>query len=177
MYYKIITPASFFSALYKDTDVFNIPSGKIFTAPQKPKYKPDTPKYMLGQSCFHFSEGAFDTMLWHTLLIHHTLPAQIYEIAPLTNIKKQRCNDSDGIYQCAAHQIKFLEKQNIDEMYDRAINEYDPNRYKNFRINIDLWKKHEPTVFILYNSYKDSLPNKKYPPIPLDRLVDLMKKL
>ena len=153
MYYKIVTEYSFFTELYKDTDVFNIADGTIFTAPQKPKHKPDAPKCMLNESCFHFAEGAFDTMLWHTLLIHHTLSAQIYKIKPLTTVIKQRCNDSDGIYQCAAHKIKFLEKQNTDEMYERAINEYDPNRYKNFKINLERWKKHEPTVFLLYKCY------------------------
>lgn len=153
MYYKIVTPASFFTELYKDTDVFNIPYGTIFTAPKTPKHKPDAPKCILGESHFHFAQGAFDIMLWHTLLIHHTMPAQIYEIQPLTNVIKQRCNDSDGIYQCAAHQIKFLGKQDTNEMYERAINEYDPNRYNNFKINTDRWKKHEPTVFLLYKSY------------------------
>ena len=84
MYYKIVTPQSFFTDLYDDIDVFNIPVGTVFTAPDQSQYKPDDPKCLLGNSCFHFAQGAFDTMLWHTKLIHHTLPARIYQIQPLT---------------------------------------------------------------------------------------------
>lgn len=157
MYYKIVTTQSFFTDLYDDTiDVFNIPNGKVFTAPDQSKYKPDDPKCLLGNSCFHFAQGAFDTMLWHTKLIHHILPARIYQIQPLTEVIKQRCQDSTGIYQCAAHQIKILKKQNINEMYEQAIQEYYENtdRYKNFKINVDWWKNHQPTVFMLYECYR-----------------------
>lgn len=158
MYYKIVTKTSFFTDLYgASVDVFNIPYGTIFTASDQSKHRPDDPKCMLGNSCFHFAQGAFDTMLWHTLLCrHNTVETTIYQIQPLGVVEKQRCQDSNGIYQCGAHKIKILEKQNIHDMYELAIKEYytDSDRYKNFKINIDWWKKHQPTVFLLYKCYR-----------------------
>ncbi|MBQ9540453.1 MAG: hypothetical protein IJU89_03455 [Alphaproteobacteria bacterium] len=159
MYYKIVTPQSFFTDLYDgniNIDVFDIPCETVFTAPNQSKHRPDDPKCMVNNSCFHFAQGAFDTMLWHTKLAHHLLDARIYQIQPLTDVIKQRCQDSTGIYQCGAHKIKILEKQNIHNMYELAIQEYytDFDRYKNFKINIDRWKKHQPTVFLLYQCYR-----------------------
>ncbi len=157
MYYKIITPRSFFTHVY-DTrvNIFNIPYGKVFTATKHTAYKPDDPKCLVNESCFHFADGAFDTMLWHTALCHHVLHCQIYQIEPLSDVIKERCKDSKGIYQCGAHKIKFLGKQNIDKMYEQAIQEYyqDPDRYTNFKISINWWKKHQPTVFLLYKTYQ-----------------------
>ena len=157
-YYKIVTPYSFFTDFYKNTvtqDVFNIPNGTILTAPETPLQTPDDPKCLINTSCFHFARGAFDTMLWHTRLIHHKLASQIYEIRPLGPVIKQRCADSIGIYQYGATQIKFLNKQNIDDMYDHAIREYHRNqkKYTNFEINLDSWKKHESTVLYLYKCF------------------------
>lgn len=161
MYYKIVTPQSFFTDLYDgiiNIDVFDIPCGTVFTAPDQSKHRPDDPRCMINNSCFHFAQGAFDTMLWHTLLCHHnTLETVIYQIQPLSGVvEKQRCRDSNGIYQCGAHEIKILQKQNIHDMYELAIQEYytDSDRYNNFKINIDWWKKHQPTVFLLYKCYR-----------------------
>ena len=159
MYYKIIATKSFFADLYDgmNIDVLNIPYGTVFTAPDQSKYRADCPRYMVSNSCFHFAQGAFDTMLWHTKLGHHLLvDASIYQIQPLTKVKKQRCKDDTGIYQCGAHEIKILEKQNINDMYEQAIQEYytDSKRYKNFKIDIDWWKKHQPTAFFLYKYYR-----------------------
>ena len=155
MYYKIVTEKSFFTDLYNNIDVFNIPNQTVFSAPEKAKYKPDDPKCLINKNCFHFSEGAFDTLLWHTILIHHILDATIYKIKPLSEVTKARCNDCDGIYQCGANKIMILEKQNLDNMYEQAIQEYyqNPNKYTNFKINLEKWKKHEPTVFYLFKSY------------------------
>lgn len=155
MYYKIITQRSFFTELYENMDVFNIPCGTVFVAPKTSKYRPDDPKCLINESVFHFSRGAFDTMLWHTRLIHHVLPCQIYAIQPLTNVTRQRCLDDLGLYQCGAQQIKFLEKQDVNKMYELAVKEYmaNPTKYNNFKISVDWWKKHQPTVFRVYESY------------------------
>ena len=137
--------------------------------------KPDDPKCMLGESCFHFAEGAFDTMLWHTRLCNpfRIKKYQIYKIEPIGDVIKSRCVDDLGLYQCGTQQIKFISKQDTDEMYDAALAEYakNPNRYKNFNINPDRWKKHDTTVFFLKKSYEDSLPKKQTPSISIDKLL------
>ena len=172
MYYKIVTEYSFFNKLCPDMDILNIPTGSVFTAPTTNNH--NNTEVTVGKSLLHFADGAFDMMLWHTKLTHHnTIKHQIYTIQPLGKITKSRCLDSLGIYQCGARKIKFLQKQNTDEMYEMALQEYfaNPNKYTNFQINQDLWKKHQTTIFSLYNSYEDSLPKKKHPPIPLKRLL------
>ena len=155
MYYKIITTVSWFAKTYEDVDVLNIPYGTIFTAPQMCKYKPDDSRILLNKSCFHFADGVLDTMLWHTWLTHPNKKFQLYAIEPLTPVKKERCSDGHGIYQCGAEKIKILDRPNIDEMYETAIQEYEANRnrYQNFAIDLELWKKHETTVFWTYVRY------------------------
>ncbi len=156
MYYKIVTEWSFFTYLYHtDTNIFDIPCGTVFTAPYKNTQKSNNKKIMIHKSCFHFSEGAFDTMLWYDKLSEYALKTQIYRIEPFGNVKKARCKDEEGFYQCGAPKIKIMEKQNLDEMYDLAVKEYCANRdrYKNFQIDIDLWKEHKSTIFSLYESY------------------------
>jgi hypothetical protein len=178
MYYKIVTSKSFFADLYWHFDIFDIQNGTILTAPKNSRRVPDDPKCLLNQHCFHFADGAFDTMLWHTVLCHHVKQYQIYKIEPITNVIKHRCLDSDGIYQCGASKIKFIEKQDTDELYDRAIQEYNTyhDRYDNFDININQWKQHKTTVFYLKQSYRESLPQKTYP-VPLAMIKDLIRSL
>ena len=155
MYYKIITTVSWFAKTYEDVDVLNIPYGTIFTAPQMCKYKPDDSRILLNKSCFHFADGVLDTMLWHTWLTHPNKKFQLYAIEPLTPVKKERCSDGHGIYQCGAEKIKILGRPNIDEMYETAIQEYEANRnrYQNFDIDLELWKRHQSTVFFTYVRY------------------------
>ena len=156
MYYKIVTKNSFFTDLYENTDVFDIPYGTVFVAPESSKHRPDDPKCLINESVFHFASGVFDTMLWHTRLIRHVLPCQIYAVQPLTKVIKQKCADSLGLYQCGANKIKILEKQNIDNMYDMAVKEYsrNPDKYRNFEISVDWWKKHQPTCFYVHQYYR-----------------------
>ena len=156
MFYKIIIPGSFFADFYNDDcNLFDIPYGTILTAPSLSKHKPDYPQYLINESCLHFAEGAFDTMLWHAQLSHHLLKGQIYSIQPLTNVIKQRCPDALGLYQCGAKQIEILDKQDMDKMYELAIQEYyiNPTRYTNFKISMALWKKHQTPTFSVRKSY------------------------
>ena len=148
MYYKIVTEGSFFTDLCMGIDVFNIPYGTVFTAPDHSKYKPKDPKCMLGNSCLHFAQGAFDTMLWYNILSYPFLEDCIYQIQPITKVTKRRAQDSGEIYQCGAHKIKILRKQSIDDMYECAIQEYytNPDRYKKFKMYIAWWKEHVPMV-------------------------------
>lgn len=174
MYYKLVTEYSFFTDLYPGMDILNIPQNTVFTAPTTSKHKPDNPECMVGLSHLHFADGAMDIMLWHTRLSHFNMyKNQIYAVQPVGNVIKKRCIDSLGIYQCGAHQIKFLEKQNLDELYDLAVREYYtfPTRYTNFDINLDCWGKHKTTAFFLKKSYEDSLPKKQYLSVPIDKML------
>ena len=161
MYYKIITDYSFFYNTYHDSmDVFNIPAEKVFVAQDTIKHKPQVSRCLINESCFHFAEGAFDTMLWYTRLNHHdTAKTQIYSIQPLTNVQKERCKDELGIYQCGAKKIKFLEKQDINTMFNTAVQEYASNqdKYKNFEIDLDSWKKHKSTCFFMWQDYYEEI--------------------
>ena len=151
MYYKIITPKSYFADLYADIDIFNISYGSVFVAPEKSNF-PFFQLHAIKEDVFHFSNGAFDAMLWHTVFCHQGEPCQIYKIEPIGNILTYRHYPIGlDLDQCGATSIKFLEKQNIDSMYEYAIKEYytNPKKYINFIIDIDLWKRHQPTVFAL----------------------------
>ncbi len=160
MYYKIVTERSFFTDWCADqnVDVFNIPSGTVFQAPEHSKYKPNNPFCLLGENCFHFAEGAFDMMMWHDLRLGWRVKqCVIYEIEPIDEVKKERCKDHEGFYQCAANKIKVLGKQKIGDMYDLAVAEYakDPNRYTNIKFDVNDWRKHRSTVFSLLRDYYD----------------------
>ena len=159
MYYKIITTVSWFAKTFEDVNVLDIPYGTVFTAPQTCKYKPDDSKLLLDKNSLHFAEGVLDTMLWHTCLTHIKKKHQLYVIEPLGSVKKERCRDGLGLYQCCAEKIKILDRPNIDEMYEAAIKEYTENRdrYKNFDINLNWWKKHETTVFYTFEHYVELL--------------------
>ncbi len=155
MYYKIVTARSFFTDLYENSNVFDIPCGTVFCAPEMPKHKPNDSKCMLDKSCIHFADGAFDTMLWHSKLTARVMDFQIYQIQPLSVVSKNRCLDSEGVYQCGAAKIKIIQKQHVDELYDLAVQEYyeHPNKYQNFDIDIDLWKAHKTTICYLKEPY------------------------
>ena len=154
-YYKIISTDSFFALLCKEygIDIFNIPYGTEFIAPKHPKQKPVSRSRLLGDDYFHFCDCAFDTMLWYTQFSEYD--HVIYKIEPLDILKKARCNDDLGIYQCGTTRLKILELQDIGKMYDQAVVESQQfsKKYNNFEINIDDWKKHKPTPFFVWDSY------------------------
>lgn len=161
IYYKVISIPSMFWSAYSSqiqygttyTDL-NIQYGTEYVA-----NAPNITKAYMGikQPVLHFAEGAFDTMLWHSILIwdynkHHT----IYEIEPMTPIIKERCMDGTGIYQCGAQKIKILSPVNLDEMYERAMAEFHQNRkvqiekYPNLDISkiIAAWVQHEQSKYL-----------------------------
>ena len=154
-YYKIVTTNSFFTHLNKGINPLDIPYGAIFTAPKTTPYTTYCTDCLIKDALFHFAEGVFDTMLWHTMLTNRGYDYEIYEIQPLSDVIKQRCDDGFGFYQCGANKIKFLDKQDINKMYDIAVKEYNENqnKYENFKISVDDWKKHQPIVFALEKFY------------------------
>lgn len=155
-YYKIVTLDSWFADFVDDSvDIFNIPKGKEFTAPETPRKYVFYPEGLVDEHGFHFAQGAFDTMLWHNTLCWPLPEFAIYKVKPIGDVKKERCRDGDGLYQCCATGLTFLGKQDLGQMYDAAVDEYykDPNRYSNIEFSVDAWKMHQKTVNILLEPY------------------------
>ena len=154
-YYKIVTPSSWFvDCVDNNIDIFNIPKNTVFTAPETPKKYVFYPEGLVNEYGFHFAQGAMDTMLWHNTLCWN-VPFSIYKVQPIGEVIKERCCDGDGLYQCCAAGLKFLEKQDLGKMYDKAVNEYYKyqNRYPNIEVNMDAWRSHQITVNILLEPY------------------------
>lgn len=124
MFYKIIVKNYPFEKVYRIKDINNIPSGKIFEARipfREGAYISDTP-------VIHFCDNAFDTMLWHNILIADWESEPVfYEINPLTRIIKQKCDDNIGLFQCGASCIQFIKRISVDNMYEKALAEYNKN--------------------------------------------------
>jgi hypothetical protein len=154
-YYKIVTPSSWFADCVNcNMDILNIPNGTIFTAPEIPKNYVFYPEGLVSEYGFHFAQGAFDTMLWHNTLCWQ-VPFSIYKVKPIGDVKKERCHDGDGLYQCCATGLRFLEKQDVGKMYDAAVAEYikNPHKYPNIEVDIDAWRMHQITINILLEPY------------------------
>ncbi len=155
IYYKIVSKPSRFVRDYYIEDISNIDYGTKYAAGV-----PNITKEYKGikKAVLHFAEGAFDTMLWHSILIwgfnkpNHT----IYEIQPLDHVFKERCMDGTGIYQCGAHKIQILNSVDLDEMYERALAEFHQNRkahiekYQNLDISkiIAAWVQHKQSEYL-----------------------------
>ena len=154
IYYKIISKPSRFERDYYIKDVLNIHYGAEYTAgvPNMTKDYKGIKKAVL-----HFAEGAFDTMLWQSMLIWgFNRQHKIYEIQPLDYIFKERCRDGIGLYQCGSHKIKILSPVDLDEMYERALQEFHQNRrahiekYSNLDISkiIAAWVHHKQSEYL-----------------------------
>ena len=70
MYYKIITPKSFFRDICPyGIDVLHIPSGteviSPFDTPDDESEQPED-RIDLGPAYIHFADGAFNAMMWYT---------------------------------------------------------------------------------------------------------------
>ena len=97
----------------------------------------------------HFSDSAFDTMLW--LSIFGTTNYAIYEITPVTPVIKQKCTDSNAIYQCGAESIRIEKIVPMNKMFNMALSEYCKNRkekhkmypHLKFKSIIASWIQHE----------------------------------
>ncbi len=156
IYYKIIALPSLFWSAYHITDSSKIQYGTKYTASI-----PNITKDYKGikKAVLHFAEGAFDTMLWQSMLIWDNTEYQqhtIYEIQPLTNVFKERCMDGIGIYQCGANKIEILNPISLDEMFERAIAEFNQNRKQQIERypNLDISKimaafvHHEQSIYL-----------------------------
>lgn len=152
-YYKIVSEHTMFYRIARIQgryDIANIPNGATFHA-----YKPFEPNKVIiqcSQPVLHFCDNAFDTMLWEAKFGQFVTNKYnyFYQIIPLTDVIKQRCNDSSNLYQCGANEIKFIELIDRNKMFDLAISEYDNNKTKKEAMypNLDLdkivknWKQH-----------------------------------
>lgn len=146
-YYKIITRYSYFSKIYPVDDSLYIPCGTkvIASSPFVDDYKAkgiENGHYYIESEkpMIHFCDNAFDTVLWYSALSNiisatMLMTAAFYEIKPLTEIIKQRCNDDVKLYQCGANMIEFLSQVPMDTLYERALAEF----HKNHQAKIDMY--------------------------------------
>ena len=144
-YYKIVSEYMYFYNIARMNgfdDMSKIYHGKIFHA-----YKPSEHTDVILQHntpLLHFTDNAFDAMLWASKFNSFVAGKgyYFYEIVPLTQIIKQRCNDSTNLYQCGAYKISFRKQLETSKMFDLAISEYekDPTAKQQTYPDLDLEK-------------------------------------
>ncbi|MBR5904271.1 MAG: hypothetical protein IKZ49_01920 [Alphaproteobacteria bacterium] len=81
----------------------------------------------------HFTDNAFDTILWDTIFDEKSV---IYEIQPTEPIIKEKCKDRFNLYQCGSTSIKIIKKVPTIVLIYRGIKEYYSNKTKNNYSNI-----------------------------------------
>ena len=153
-YYKVISIQSLFKSRYSIEDIGNIPIGTKFIADKSPyEFSKNNP------SKIHFSDCAFDAMLWFQLfnddkaLYYYALAGNwqetcIYKVKPLVPYKKERTSDSLRFFECKADTIEFSEKISIEQLAKLAIDEYAHNKIKKYltygrkfvKARIELWQ-------------------------------------
>lgn len=116
-YYKVITDNSHFAGEYKISDVMAIPSGTHFRA--NVPYDA-TVTIHAGAPVIHFSDNAFDTLMWHKILTRPDDKIAIYEIKPIGPIIKQICPDEFKLKQCGANEIMIGTRVSEDIIFERA---------------------------------------------------------
>ena len=161
--YKIITENAWFQRIYKTDDTLTVPFGTrvVASEPFVDDESYETTKnghWYINQPVIHFCDNAFDTMLWHSVLIGtiYQKKHQIYIVKPLTPIIKERCQDDMGFYQCGANTIKFLGKVDVNNMFDLAVADFRENHkkkteeYPNLQMTKILsdWLKHRQSKYI-----------------------------
>ena len=126
-YYKIITDNSHFAGEYDIANVANIPFGAKFTA-KKPF---DTSVCITSDvPVIHFSETAFETLMWYEILTKPTDKIAIYEIIPLSRVVKQKCSDFHGLTQCGAQIIQIGKQISMETLVHRIKEEFKRRKLK-----------------------------------------------
>jgi hypothetical protein len=112
-YYKIITDNSHFAGEYNIADVTAVPLGARFTAHEPFDMdvciKSDVP-------VIHFSETAFETLIWYEILTKPTDKIAIYEVIPLGRVVKQECPDFKNLNQCGAQSIQIGKQVSLEDL-------------------------------------------------------------
>ena len=155
-YYKIVSNNSCFSNVYNIADVSAIPNGTQFVGKNLGGQRQDTSVSLTG-AVLHFSDNAFDTMLWYDMLVDGLSPkAQIYEVKPLAPMVKKRVNGGIGVFQCGANTIEFVKPINVSHMFKSAIAEFRKNPKAKIQMYPDLnmskliasWAKNERSKLV-----------------------------
>lgn len=126
-YYKIITDNSHFAGEYNISDVSAVPFGAQFTAnaptDKSVCIKSDVP-------VIHFSETAFETLLWYEILTKPTDKIAIYEITPIGAIVRQQCDDFRGLTQCGAPTIQIGNRVSLEDLVRRVKTDFKLHKLK-----------------------------------------------
>ncbi len=126
-YYKIITDNSHFAGEYNIADVTAVPVGKRFAA-NNPYDKSVCIKSSV--PVIHFSETAFETLMWYEILTKPTDKIAIYEITPVGKVIKQKCSDFRGLTQCGAPIIQIGRQISLEELVHEIQQEFRQHKLK-----------------------------------------------
>ncbi|MBO4700366.1 MAG: hypothetical protein J5620_01305 [Alphaproteobacteria bacterium] len=147
-YYKIITNNSHFAGEYNIPDVTAVTVGTRFTAnnpyDKSVCIKSDVP-------VIHFSETAFETLMWYEILTKPTDKIAIYEITPIGPVIKQKCDDFRGLTQCGAPTIQIDRQISLEELVHNIKEEFKLKKLKKKNPFPDFH-----TANIIYRWAKDS---------------------
>ncbi len=126
-YYKIITDNSHFAGEYNIADVSALPFGAQFTANRpfdtEVCIKSDVP-------VIHFSETAFETLLWYEILTKPTDKIAIYEVTPVGKIVRQQCDDFRGLTQCGAPTIQIGRRVSLEDLVHQVKTDFKLHKLK-----------------------------------------------
>lgn len=67
----------------------------------------------------HFCDNTIDLLMWYYVSIKPCLPySEVYffEIKPLSPVHKQRCIDTDRLYQCGSHTIEIVKQLSFGDV-------------------------------------------------------------
>lgn len=126
-YYKIITDNSHFADEYNIADVTAVPFGARFTA-----NRPFDTDVCIKSTVpvIHFSETAFETLIWYEILTKPTDKIAIYEVMPLGRVIKQQCSDFRNLNQCGAQSIQIGKQVSLEYLVRRAKQDFKHRKLK-----------------------------------------------
>ena len=131
------------SRFVKDFDISEIDEiypGRQFTAKGKPyewcqwysKSGNPNPKVSLQTNVpmIHFSDNTIDLLMWYYVGMRFSSPYQevyFFEIKPMSQVHKQRCNDKNNLYQCGAQRIEIVQQVTMGDIFRIANQEIQNN--------------------------------------------------
>lgn len=150
------------TSFYKIVTKYNIPDGcdsvniKSGTVMEYKKSEIAQAPFGLQGPFFHFSKGAFNTMLWRESL-DYDWNGKIYKVQPLSPVVGNIC---EGKAQFGAERLMFLNKISFKQMITKALQELEEDREQTMIMNplcyddkalpliIRAWKKNKCSSYI-----------------------------
>lgn len=134
-YYKVVSWVSLFKQAYNIKEIDAIKPGTRFIC-KNPVYSYEDIMLISYPPVLHFSQGAFNTLLWYDVFedltsylpIDYRPPTCIYEVYPITDVISGRSNDGYNLFQYGANIIEFGQRIPISQIAQNAVAEYEQNK-------------------------------------------------